>query len=146
ANPANPTDPAFVQYSDATPTSSTGSYTEALPSLNLTYRFASDLQIRFGASETITRPELNQLAPTRTDDSLNRDYRVDYSGNSELKPIKAYGADLSLEWYYQPKSALTVAAFGKYIKDFITTQVLTNVDLGVQGFFNGSTTAVPVLY
>jgi TonB-dependent receptor len=146
ANTSNPTDPAFVQYSDATPTTSTGSYTEVLPSLNFMYRIRHDMQMRFGASETITRPLLSQLAPTRTDDSLNRDYRVSYSGNSELKPIKAYGADLSFEWYYQPKSALTLAVFGKYIKDFITDQVLLNQDIGVQGFFNGSTTPVPVLY
>ena len=145
-NPSNPTDPATVVYSDATPTSSSGSYTQALPSLNFTYRFRPNLQLRFGASETIARPQLDQLAPTRTDDSLNRDYRVDYAGNSELKPIRAYSLDLSLEWYYQPKSALTLAIFGKDIKDFITTQVLNGVDIGVQGYFGGSTTPVPVLY
>jgi iron complex outermembrane recepter protein len=146
ANPSNPTDPAIVDYSDAVPTTSTGSYTQALPSLNFTYRFRPNLQLRVGASETIARPELDQLAATRTDDSLNRDYRVDYAGNSDLKPIRAYSLDLSIEWYYQPKSALTFALFGKDIKDFITTQVQNNVDLGVQGFFGGSTTPVPVLY
>ncbi|MBV9620902.1 MAG: TonB-dependent receptor, partial [Gammaproteobacteria bacterium] len=104
------------------------------------------LQVRFGASETMTRPELNQLAPTRTDNSLNRVYEVTYSGNADLKPIRAYSADLSLEWYYRPKSAVTLALFHKTIKDFITTQTINNVDLGVQGFFNGSTTPVPVPY
>jgi iron complex outermembrane recepter protein len=146
ANTANPTDPAFVQYSDPTPTSSSGSYTEPLPSLNFTYRFQENLQLRLGASETITRPELNQLAPTRTDESLNRVYTVLYSGNADLKPIKAYAGDLSLEWYYQPKSAVTVAGFYKKIKNFITTQVTEGVDLGVQGFYNGSTTPVAVPY
>jgi iron complex outermembrane recepter protein len=146
ANTANPTDPAIVAYSDATPISSTGSYSLPLPSLNFTYRFRPDLQLRFGASETMTRPELDQLAPTRTDNSLNRVYQITYSGNSGLKPIKAYSADLSLEWYYQPKSALTLALFGKNIKDQITTQTQNNVDLGVQGFFNGSTTPVAVPY
>lgn len=146
ANTANPTDPAIVAYSEPTPVSASGSYTEPLPSLNLTYRFRPDLQLRFGASETITRPELNQLAPTRTDNSLNRVYQITYAGSSDLKPIKSYGADLSIEWYYQPKSALTLAVFGKDIRDFITTRTLNNVDLGVQGFFDGATTPVPVLY
>ena len=146
ANTANPTDPAIVAYSDATPTTAKSSYTIPLPSLNLVYRFKPDLQMRFGASETMTRPELNQLAPTRTDNSLNRVYEVDYSGNADLKPIRSYGADLTLEWYYQDKSALTVSLFGKYIKDFITQKSENNVDLGVQGYFNGSTTPVPVLY
>ena len=146
ANPANPTDPATVVYSNATPTSSSNSYTLALPSLNLAYRFAPNLQLRFGAAETVARPEISQLAPTRTDNSLNRVYAIAYSGDAGLKPIRAYGVDLSLEWYYAPRSALTLALFGKDIRDFITTQVLNNVDLGVQGFFNGSTTPVPVLY
>jgi len=146
ANTANPTDPAFVDYSNPTPTSSSGSYTLPLPSLNFTYRLRPDLQVRFGASETMTRPELDQLAPTRTDNSLNRVYEITYSGNADLKPIRAYSADLSLEWYYQPKSALTLAIFGKDIRDFITTGTLNDVDLGVQGFFNGSTVPVPVLY
>jgi iron complex outermembrane recepter protein len=146
ANPANPTDPAIVVYSPPTPTSASNSYTVALPSLNLTYRFTPKLQLRFGASETVARPELSQLAPTRTDNSLNRVYQVDYAGNSDLKPIRAYAVDLSLEWYYAPKSALTLALFGKDIKNFLTTQFLNNVDLGVKGYFNGSTTPVPVLY
>lgn len=146
ANTANPTDPAIVAYSDPVGTTAKSSYTIPLPSLNLVYRFRPDLQMRFGASETMTRPELNQLAPTRTDNSLNRVYEVDYSGNADLKPIRSYGTDLTLEWYYQDKSALTLALFGKYIKDFITTKTENNVDLGVQGFFNGSTTPVPVLY
>ena len=146
ANTSNPTDSATVVYSDPTPTSSKGSYTYAMPSLNLTYRIEPNLQARFGASETLTRPELNQLAPTRTDNSLNRVYEVDYSGNSQLKPIRAYSVDLSLEWYYQKNSALTLALFGKKIKDFITTQVTSGVDIGVLGYFNGSTTGVPVPY
>jgi TonB-dependent receptor len=94
----------------------------------------------------MTRPELDQLAPTRTDNSLNRVYQITYSGNADLKPIRAYSADFSVEWYYQPKSALTMAIFTKDIRDFITTGTLNNVDLGVQGFFNGSTTPVPVPY
>jgi iron complex outermembrane recepter protein len=146
ADTSQSTNSATVVYTDATPTSSKSSYTLALPSLNFVYRFKPDLQMRFAASETMTRPELNQLAPTRSDNSLNRVYEVTYDGNPDLRPIKSYGADLTLEWYYQPQSAFTVSVFGKYIKDFITQASEQNVDLGVQGYFNGSTTPVPVLY
>jgi TonB-dependent receptor len=145
-NPSVPTDPAFVQYSPPVPTESTGSYTVPLPSLNLNFKLRPDLQLRFGAARTMTRPQLNQLAPTRTDNTLNRVYEVTYAGNADLKPIKATQADLSLEWYYHPRSALTVAVFYKRIKDFITTRTLSDVDLGVQGFFGGSATPVPILY
>jgi TonB-dependent receptor len=146
ANTSNPTDSASVDYSNPTPTSSRGSYTLPLPSVNFMYRIRPDLQVRFGASETMTRPELDQLAPTRTDNSLNRVYEITYSGNADLKPIRAYSGDVSIEWYYQPKSALTLAIFTKDIRDFITTGTQNNVDLGVQGFFNGNTVPVPVPY
>ena len=146
ANTADPTNPAIVGYSNPTPTTSSGSYTLPLPSLNFTYRLKPDLQLRFGASETMARPELDQLAPTRTDNTLNRVYEVTYAGSSTLKPIKAYSADVSAEWYYQPKSALTLAIFGKDIRDFITTGTQNNVNIGAQGFFNGSVAPVPVLY
>jgi len=146
ANTADPTNPAIVGYSNPTPTTSTGAYTLPLPSLNFLYRLQPDLQLRFGASEDMSRPELDQLAPTRTDNTLNRVYQITYAGNANLKPIKAWSADMSAEWYYQPKSALTLAIFGKDLKNIITTGTQNNVNLGVQGFFNGSTTAVPVLY
>jgi iron complex outermembrane recepter protein len=146
ANTANPTDPAIVSYSAPEPFSGSGSYTKPLPSLNFTYQLQKNMLLRFGASETIARPELDQLAPTRTDNTLNRVYEINYAGNADLKPIQAYGADLSWEWYYQPRSALTLAVFGKDIKDFITTQTLNNVELGVQGFFNGSNAAVDIPY
>ena len=146
ANPSVPTDPAIVVYSEPTPTSATGSYTYPMPALNFTYRFSPTLQLRLGAAETMARPQLNQVAPTRTDNSLNRVYQADYAGNANLKPIRSYQGDISLEWYYQPKSAVTVAVFGKDIQDFITTQTLTNVDLGVLGYFGPNPTPVPVPY
>lgn len=137
ADTSIPTAPATVVYSNATPTSSDGSYTYALPSLNFTYRFDADLQLRLGAAETIARPSLNQLAPTRSDNALNRVWEEYFDGNSALRPIRAWQGDASIEWYYQPRSALTLAVFGKAIRDDITTQVLYGQDIGVQGYFNG---------
>src|SRR5207302_11516842 len=86
------------------------------------------------------------LWPMWSEKALNLIYEFTYAGNSDLKSYRADSADLSLEWYYQPRSALTLAVVGKDIKDFITTGTQNNVDLGVQCFFNGSTTPVPVLY
>jgi TonB-dependent receptor len=145
-NTSDPTNPAYVVYSQPTPISSKGAYVLPLPSFNLSYWIEPKLQLRVGAAETMTRPELNQLAPTRTDNTINRVYEISYSGNADLKPIKAYQGDVSVEWYYQPKAALTVAVFGKKLRDFITTGSVNNVDVGALGYFNGSTTGVPVLY
>lgn len=147
----NPTSPAIVQYSQPTPTTSTGSYTLPMPAANFALWLDPDkLQLRLAAAETMTRPELNQLAPTRTDNTINRVYEIDYSGNAQLKPIRSYQLDSSLEWYYKANSALSLAVFGKSIKDFITTGYEYNVNVGATGYFSTTgilpPTGVPVLY
>jgi TonB-dependent receptor len=146
ADTSIPTNPAFVGYSDATPLTTKGSYTIPLPSANFNWWVLPKLQLRLGVAETMTRPELNQLAPTRTDNALNRVYEVTYDGNANLRPIKAWQGDVSVEWYYQKNAALTMAIFGKKIKDFITQGTQNNVDIGAKGFFNGDTVGVPVLF
>jgi len=125
-SPDIPTSSPTPTYGPEHPISADGSYTMALPSANFSYWIDPKLQLRVGAAETMARPELNQLAPTVTDNTENRIYYVYYAGNANLKPIRAYQADLSLEWYYRPKSALTLALFGKKIRDFITTGTVPN--------------------
>ena len=122
-----------VTYSTPQPTTARGSYVVPLPSFNFSWWMTPALQLRLGAAQTIARPALNQLAPTVTDGTINRIYELYYSGNANLKPIKATQEDVSLEWYYKPKSALTVALFGKRIRDDITTQTIDGVDIGVPG-------------
>ena len=66
----------------------------------------------------MARPSLNQLAPTRTDNTLDRTFAVFYDGNAELEPVEADQADLSLEWYFDDKSVLSGAVFWKDIERF----------------------------
>ena len=120
-----------VNYSDPQATSETGSYSMPLPSANFAYWLQPKLQLRLDAAQVMSRPSLNQLAQTQTDQTINRVYEISIAGNPDLKPTKAWQQDLSLEWYYQPKSALTMALFAKQIKDFITVVTTNNVDIGV---------------
>ncbi len=133
-NPGVATSSPNVTYSDPTPLTTNGSYVKPLPSANFSYWVKQDVQLRLGAAEVLARPNLNQLAPTQTDGTINRIYELYKSGNSNLKPITAVQEDVSLEWYYKPKSALTMALFSKQIKNFITTETINNVDIGVPGY------------
>ena len=90
-------------------------------------------------------PNLNQFAPTETDDTSNQNYVVYYDGNANLKPIKAWQADASLEWYYHPNDMLSAAVFGKKLKGDITTIQRNNVDIGAVGCFNGNP-CTPLLF
>ena len=62
-----------------------------------------------------------------------------------MKPIKAWQADASLEWYYHPNDMLSVAVFGKKLRGDITTIERNNVDIGAVGCFNGNP-ATPLLF
>lgn len=143
--PEIPTSSPTVTYSAAEPLTQKGSYDKLLPSINFGYWIHDRLLMRAAAAKVMARPSLNQLAPTRTDSSLSRTYLVNYQGSADLKPVEADQADLSVEWYFDEKSALNVAVFWKDISGFITSQLQENVDIGVVGTIGGAAPA-PVLY
>ena len=143
--PGIPTSSPDVTYSAAQPLTQKGSYDKLLPSLNLGYWVREDLAIRAAAAKVMARPSLNQLAPTRIDNTLDRTYLVIYDGNADLKPVEADQADLSVEWYFDAKSVLSGAVFWKDIEGFITQELQEDVDIGVLGSLGGAAPA-PVLY
>jgi TonB-dependent receptor len=143
--PDVPTSSPDVTYSPAQPLTQKGKYHKLLPSLNAGFWLQQDLLLRAAVGKVMARPSLNQLAPTRTDNTLDRTYAVYYDGNAELKPVQANQADLSLEWYFDKKSVLSGAVFWKHIKDFITTRLLENQDIGVLASIGGAAPA-PLLY
>jgi len=143
--PGVPTSSPDVTYSPAEPLEQKGSYSKLLPSVNFGYWFQPNLVLRAAVARTMTRPSLNQLAPTRTDNTLDRTFAVFYDGNADLKPVEADQADLSAEWYFADKSVLSGAVFWKDISGFITTELEENVDIGVVGSIGGAAPA-PILY
>jgi iron complex outermembrane recepter protein len=120
-----------VQYAAGQESLTQGHYVLPLPSANFNYWVVPQkLQLRAAVAETMSRPDLDQLAPTSSNNATNGDPELFYGGTAGLKPIKATQVDFSAEWYYQPHAALTVALFGKKIRDDIYTGTLTNVNLG----------------
>ncbi|MDB6087752.1 MAG: hypothetical protein JWN85_536 [Gammaproteobacteria bacterium] len=141
---ANSTQTWNVQYSTSQQFSQQAQYTFALPSANLSYWVVPDrLQLRAALAETMSRPNLNQLAPNATNNAINGQPQLNYTGTAGLKPIKAWQADLSLEWYYQSHSALTGALFGKKVTNDIYTASTPNVDLGTLQYVGGPPGSVP---
>ena len=132
--PNDPTSSPDVTYSPAEPVSATGEYTKLLPSLNFAYRFTPALQLRFAAAKVMSRPALDQLAPTAEDHTLDRTWRIDVRGDANLKPVDATQGDLSLEWYYNRRSMVSGAVFWKDIRHFVTYTIDNNVDIGVPGY------------
>jgi TonB-dependent receptor len=133
-----------VQYGNSQAIGANGSYTIALPSLNLAYWLVPDqLQLRLALAETMARPNLSQLAPTSTNNAINGAPQLFYDGTAGLQPVRANQADISLEWYYGRHSALTLALFGKKIRDDIYSATQVDVNLGTLQYVGGPPGTVP---
>jgi iron complex outermembrane recepter protein len=143
--PEVPTSSPDVTYSEAVPLTQKGSYSKLLPSFNAGYWFTPAMVLRVAGARVMARPSLNQLAPTRTDNTLDRTFSVFYDGNADLEPVFADQADVSFEWYFDEKSVLNAAVFWKNIKGFITYELQENQDIGVIGSVGGAPDA-PILY
>lgn len=117
-------------------------YTDVLPSLNLSYDLGDGHRIRLSASETMARPRMDELRANRTpsfnrfaelkDDPLEADVQFkvfnpwsESGGNRQLRPWRAKAVDLSYEWYIDSTSYFAVAGFYKKLDNYIFKQSST---------------------
>ena len=97
------------------------SYNDLLPSINLRFDLTETTVLRLGASQTMSRP---------TSAALNGGIALDEAagtasgGNPELEPARADAFDLSLEWYPNAGSSVSVAAFRKDVTGFLESQTI----------------------
>jgi len=123
-----------VTYGAPTPLTQGGRYTYALPSANYVWHISQPLQLRLGAAKTMARPAVDSLAPTSTTQSVSYgDFTDVFGGNAKLKPYSATQFDASLEYYYAKDSEVNFAVYQKNIKNQITSQYSSGVDIGVPG-------------
>jgi TonB-dependent receptor len=77
------------------------------------------LVARFAASETMTRPTLEQLSPVTTLVTLRPGNFAAASGNPDLKPFRSNNLDLSVEYYYDKSNYVSFGLFYKNVSNFI---------------------------
>lgn len=111
------------------------SYTDTLPSLNIVLEPISDVLIRFGAADVMSRPNLGQLNPGATV-SVSGSNRTVTAGNPDLDPFRARAYDIALEWYFHPEALLSFAYFYKDVDTFIQS-------VRVTGPFTGNSLGLP---
>lgn len=81
-----------------------------LPTATATWEFADNMQLRFGYSKTINRPDLRELANALfLDDDSNTLER----GNPNLKIAEIQNYDLRWEWYFGQRQSATIGLFYK---------------------------------
>jgi TonB-dependent receptor len=101
------------------------SYSDPLPSFNIAISPFDDLYFRFGAAQTISRPTLQQLAPTITQLSIPDGGVTSGAtltiGNPKLSPFRADNFDAAVEWYFAEGGLLSLAVFKKEIGSYPQT-------------------------
>ena len=100
------------------------SYTNVLPSVHLTYEASENLQFRAAWSNTIGRPEYDDLGAfseveiVEEGDALRASVQ---EGNPGLDPFTAMNVDLSAEYYFSNGGLASVGGFYKRIDNAIYT-------------------------
>jgi|GEM_PF-3574440 len=92
-------------------------YSDLLPSVAATYFISDQWLLRLGASRTIGRPDIRDLARGETPPNDNGIYS---RGNPDLKPRRSTNVDASIEYYFDGgRSLISAAVFRKNIQDEI---------------------------
>ena len=118
----NPADPTLLTttFSETQPITTDSDYSYLLPSIDVKLEMTDELQLRFDASRTLTRPAINFLSPVLNVGSLPRVGALTATGgNPALKPYLSDNIDLGVEWYYGKNAYFSVNAFLKDVTGFI---------------------------
>lgn len=117
-------------------------YTDILPSLNMIYDLGGGHRIRFAASKTMARPRMDEMRANVTpgfdilacttqggaegcsEGTVVNPWSAS-GGNPKLKPWRADAIDLAYEWYIDPTTYISIAAFYKDLKTYIYQQTGT---------------------
>jgi len=114
-----------VDSDDAHFASAEASYDSLLPSFDFSLNITEDLVGRFSVSKTIARAGLGSLGVSASgfgagggSTMLGAEPQASAS-NPALLPLESTNFDLSLEWYYDDSSYVSIGAFEKNVFNFI---------------------------
>ena len=133
------------------PTTVEHTYTDVLPSANLTIDLKKDLIARFAVSRTMTRPDYSALAGavSLSPPAAQGAVGSGTGGNPDLKPIRSTNVDATVEWYFAPKALLSASAFYMDLSSYVgygqvTRQFMTYSTQFPQGFVADYVLSIPV--
>ncbi len=114
-------------------------YSDTLPSFNISIEPIDDLLFKASYSEGISRAAPGQIVPTTTVAATGTT-RTITSGSPSLDPTSAKSYDLGAEWYFGEGALLAVTLFKKEIATFVQTSrtnvIYTETGLPIQAAVN----------
>lgn len=106
-----------------------GEYDMLLPSIDFDIEFLEDVIFRASYSLTVTRPVYNDLKGALNIYYYGADGGGGGRGNPELLPMESSNFDLSLEWYYDDASYMSVGYWTKDVDNFIVSETFEDQEL-----------------
>ncbi|MCW8832214.1 MAG: TonB-dependent receptor [Colwellia sp.] len=99
-------------------------YSNFLPSIDFTLDVNEEIKARASFSKTLARPTYDQLFQAT---SISPQERITAlggaatgsSGNAKLDPLESTNIDLSVEWYYNDSSVISLGYYRKDVDNFV---------------------------
>jgi TonB-dependent receptor len=105
-------------------------FSNLLPSVNAIYSLKDNSNIRLSASQTVSRPDLRELAPFFFYDVVNN---LGKRGNPNLTQTDITNLDLRYEIFPEGGQLFSISAFYKYFKnpieEVLSVQSISNIDV-----------------
>lgn len=92
-----------------------------LPSLNLVYEVAPNMNVRGAATRTVARPVFRELSPYTTFQTLGDET---FEGNPDLERTLVSNFDLRWDWFARPGEIVAVSLFAKQFQNPIERVIL----------------------
>lgn len=121
-------DPTVGDAIHVTPT-----YTDVLPALTVNLALSERQNLRFSATQTLSRPEYREIAPVAYRDVIGGD---NVTGNAGLRRSLIRNLDLRWELYPGSGEIISVGLFGKFFDDPIERVYLGTSGTRVVTFIN----------
>lgn len=90
---------------------------DVLPSVNLKVDLAKDVIGRFAITKTLARPDYSALGGAVSLDDTNL---TGNGGNPNLKPIRATNLDAAFEYYFAPRSLVSLGLFHIDLNNYVS--------------------------
>ena len=126
-------------------------YNDWLPTANIRWELNDDMDLRFGATRTLGRPDYSALAGSVSllPPAVEGGTGSGTGGNPDLKPILSTNFDLAWEWYFAERALLSASVYYMDIDNYVslgqeTRSIFTIDEQHPQGQFVDYLLTIPV--
>ncbi|MEM9287302.1 MAG: TonB-dependent receptor [Pseudomonadota bacterium] len=106
----------------ANPIEASNSYTDVLPSVHININLRDNIKLRLSGTTGVSRPTYAEARASISIDAVELEVT---GGNPDLEAEYAYGADISLEYYFAEASLISVGGFVRFVDNVLYADGVT---------------------